>query len=100
MTFIIFDALVATRVSESLQEQGAGSGAVTRKTGFSATELFALGGSSLLSDPSVKRGCVLRTAGSASTPLDYLVNTFNFTGFSPTANLNSVARVRLVLTRQ
>ncbi len=92
MTFIIFDAPVATRVSESLQEQGASSGAVTRKTGFSATELFALGGSSLLSDPSVKRGCVLRTAGSANTPLEYLVNTFNFTNFLPSANLNAVAR--------
>ncbi len=92
MTFIIFDAPVATRVSESLQEQGALSGATIRKTGFSASELFALGGSSLLSDPSVKRGCVLRSAGTASTPLDYLVNTFNFVSFLPSVNTNAVAR--------
>ncbi len=91
MTFIIFDAPVATRVSESLQEQGASSGANTRKTGFAATQLFALGGSSLPASQISNRECVLRTAGSSSTPLDYLVNTFNFSSVSPTINTNTAA---------
>lgn len=89
MTFVIFDAPVTTRVSESLQEQGAGSGANTRKTNFSASELFALGGSSLLSNPNVKRGCALRTAGTAASPSAKLVNTFNLTAFAPIINSNN-----------
>ena len=91
MTFVIFDAPVATRVSESLQEQGASSGANTRKTGFAATQLFALGGSSLPASQISNRECVLRSAGPSSGALDYLVNTFNFTGFSPTVNTNTAA---------
>ena len=92
MTFVIFDTPVATRVSESLHEQGTGSGANTRKTSFAASELFALGGSSLLSDPSVKRGCALRTAGTAASPSAKLVNTFNLTAFSPVINVNTAAQ--------
>jgi hypothetical protein len=91
MTFVVFDAPVATRVSESLQEQGAGSGANTRKTGFGASELFALGGSSLAASQVTQRECVLRTAGPSSTPLDYLVNAFNYSSFSPTINTNTAA---------
>ncbi|MEY4530886.1 MAG: hypothetical protein RLZZ156_1607, partial [Deinococcota bacterium] len=91
MTFVIFDAPVATRVSESLQEQGTSSGANTRKTGFAATQLFALGGSSLPASQISNRECVLRTAGSAGTPLDYLVNTFSFSSVAPSVNTNTAA---------
>ena len=89
MTFIAFTQPTASRVSESLEEQGTTT-ANARKTSLSATELFALGGSSLLSDATVKRGCVLRTAGTAASPTAKLVDTFT-QSFTPTANAGAIA---------
>ncbi len=91
MTFVVFSQPVASRVTESLEEQGT-TNANTRKTDFAASDVFAFGGSSLLSNPGIKRGCVVRTAGDSSSPLDYLVNSFNLTTFSPSVNAPSIAQ--------
>jgi hypothetical protein len=91
MTFIAYTQPVVSRVTQSLEEQGT-TNAGTRQTDLAATDMFALGGSSLLSNAAVKRGCAVRTAGTLASPLDFLVNSFNLTGFAPAPNLNSVAQ--------
>jgi hypothetical protein len=97
MTFIAFTQPTASRVSESLEEQGSTT-ANTRKTSLSATELFALGGSSLLSNPSVKRGCVIRTAGASGAATATLVDTFSLST-TPIANsFNAAVSANLDLT--
>jgi uncharacterized delta-60 repeat protein len=75
MTFVAFDAPVVSRVSESREEQGASSGAVTRATSFAALRVAALQNSPLHStttDGTKVNVCQVRTAGSATTPLVYL----------------------------
>jgi hypothetical protein len=91
MTFLAYTQPVVSRVSQSLEEQGT-TDASTRQTDLGAMDMFALGGSSLLSNASVKRGCAVRTAGTLASPLDFLVNTFNLTGFAPAPNLNNVVQ--------
>jgi uncharacterized delta-60 repeat protein len=73
MTFVIFDAPVTTRVSESLQEQGAGSGAITRSTSFTSNQIAAVVGSSLLqTNDKLVNACRVRTAGTAASPTAFL----------------------------
>ncbi len=73
MTFVIFDAPVTTRVTESLQEQGAGSGAITRSTSFASNQIAALVGSSLLqTNDKLVNACRVRTAGTAGSPTAFL----------------------------
>jgi uncharacterized delta-60 repeat protein len=76
MTFVIFDTPVTTRVSESLQEQGAGSGAITRSTSFNTNQIAAMVGSSLLqTNDKLVNACRVRTAGTAVSPTAFLVAT-------------------------
>jgi uncharacterized delta-60 repeat protein len=74
MTFVAFDDPVVARVSESREEQGAGSGATARVASFSALRLAALQNSPLhtTTDGTQVNVCQVRTAGSATTPLTYL----------------------------
>lgn len=73
MTFVAFDQPVATRVSESLEEQGANSGAVTRAnaSNFNASRVAALQNSALhvAKDGTKVNICQVRTAGTATNPL-------------------------------
>jgi uncharacterized delta-60 repeat protein len=75
MTFVIFDAPVTTRVSESLQEQGTGSGAITRSTNFTTNQIAAAVGSSLLqTNDKLVNACRVRTAGTAASPTAFLAS--------------------------
>jgi uncharacterized delta-60 repeat protein len=77
MTFIIFDAPVTTRVSESLEEQAA-SGAETRGNagGFNTNQVAVVAGSSLLkTNDKLVNACRVRTAGTSLSPVAFLVAT-------------------------
>ena len=71
MTFIAFTQPTVSRVSESLEEQ-ISSGAETRATGFSASQIAVLSGTTLSTSKDVTNACRVRTAGSSASPTAFL----------------------------
>jgi uncharacterized delta-60 repeat protein len=71
MTFIAFSQPTASRVSESLEEQTS-SGADTRATGFSASQIAVLAGTSLSTSKDITNACRVRTVGSSASPNAFL----------------------------
>ncbi len=72
MTFIAFTQPTVSRVSESLEEQTSSS-ADTRATGFSASQIAVLSGTTLSTSKDVTNACRVRTAGSSASPTAFLV---------------------------
>jgi uncharacterized delta-60 repeat protein len=78
MTFIAFTQPTATRVSESVEEQGTSSGAETRggTGGFDTLQTAAVVGSGLLqTNDKLVNACRVRTAGTAASPTAFLYST-------------------------
>ncbi len=90
MTFVIFDAPVATRVSESLKEQGAGSGANTRKTSFGPQNCSRLAARACCPTQASNAVVWFGRRGTAASPLATLVDTFSLTT-TPGINAGGVA---------
>lgn len=75
-----------TRITQSLQEQGAGQTAFeTRATAISAAQVTTLPGGAYSGGISSRRICFVRIAGTSASPTATLVNTTaaSFTSFSP-----------------
>jgi uncharacterized delta-60 repeat protein len=75
MTFLVFTTPTATRVSESLEEQGTGSGAEARggAAGFNVDQIAVLAGSAPSTSKDVVNACRVRTAGTTASPSAFMI---------------------------